>query len=107
MLCRKVEFNLNNILLIDGNAILTRCFYGIRPLTSSEGRPTSVKRHLEECGRSNVALSEKLVTICKDVPVDIQILDIFVHPYDESKLHPFLSSLGLQSFCTSKHKKLC
>lgn len=57
---------MNNILLIDGNAILTRCFYGVRLLTSSEGRPTSVKRHLEECGRSNVALSEKLVTISCD-----------------------------------------
>ena len=39
---------------------------------------------------------------------DVQISDIFVHPYDESKLYPLLSSLDLQSLCTSKskHKKL-
>ena len=81
-------------------------FEALPSLTKQDGRlfRQSVRRHLEECGRSNVALSERLVTICKDV----QISDIFVHPYDESKLYPFLSSLDLQSLCTSKskHKKL-
>lgn len=85
-------------------------FEALPSLTKQDGSAfrQSVRRYLEDCGRSNVELSEQLVTICKDVPVDIQISDIFVHPYDESKLHPFLSSLGLQSFCTSKskHKKL-
>ena len=32
---------MRNILVIDGNSILNRAFYGIRPLTTKDGLPTN------------------------------------------------------------------
>ena len=38
---RKEEITLSKILLVDGNSILNRAFYGIRPLTTGKGLPVN------------------------------------------------------------------
>ena len=48
---------MKKLLIIDGNSIINRAFYGIRPLSTKDGRPTNaiygmlniVLRHLESC----------------------------------------------------------
>lgn len=48
---------MKRLLIIDGNSIINRAFYGIRPLSTKDGRPTNavygmmniVLRHLEAC----------------------------------------------------------
>jgi DNA polymerase-1 len=46
---------MKNLLIVDGNSILNRAYYGIRPLTTKEGIPTNaifgmmtmLKKHLD------------------------------------------------------------
>jgi len=49
---------MKKLLVIDGNSILNRAFFGIRPLTTKDGQPTNaifgflnmLKKHMDACG---------------------------------------------------------
>ena len=56
---------MKNFLIIDGNSILNRAFYGVRPLSTKDGTPTNaiygmlniLKKHLDSIKPSYVAIA--------------------------------------------------
>ena len=56
---------MNKMLVIDGNSILNRAFYGVRPLTTKDGFPTNalygvvnmIKKQIDQTGADGLAVA--------------------------------------------------
>ena len=59
---------MKKLLAVDGNSIINRAFYGIRPLSTRDGRPTNaIYGTVNIINRQLTALSPDYVAVCFDV----------------------------------------
>ena len=52
--------------------------------------------------QDKMALSKKLVTLCDDIDIDIELKDLIYKKFDTTKLLPFLQKYGFKALASGR-----